>query len=1170
MQKVKSSFLSFFGVRREESETVGMFFLHHFFLGLGQAMFFIAAISKFLEKLTPEYLAQVFVLSAIVLMAVGRIYAHYEHYLPFKVLLPKVVLFLIGLTVAFRFAFYFIHDDILLLILLEIAFFIVYLLSNLEFWGLSALVFDVRQGKRLFSLISAGDVPAKMLGYLCVALFTPHEKDNLLIIAALAFTISYFILKNLLPKVDVGHHHHHVDDDLHTASGYQNPKTKIQSLKDFFGNRFILNLSILSFLYYAVFIMIEFMFYCKVKEHTQVQTDSPIIEQELAHWLGRFLSISYAVIFILKLSYSGKLLNRIGVKRALLTMPIVLGALSFIYFFYGSAENNNANIFFIGIMAITAFVLKYALNDPTFLVLFQPMSARFRLQGHTVIKAFVQSVALAVTGLTLWASYVYWGEKVNFFYYLNYEIFIFIAGWMALVFVCYKNYIAVLNEAIKKRFITGAELAFNDDTYLSILKEKLNSSIPEETLFAMNTLDNLEPLSIKTKIPDFLSSTHTGILNKSIELIANHRWSAFLPNLYDKLSALNFEPLALSYEFSEPDKLKMASDSSKFKVQSSKLIHACCTLDDDAYDKLEMYFDEKHSALHKSLIVGFINSDDLNARIQVQQILLCLIESDKKQDKILACDIIGALKNPSLQKPLQTLIKDTDDKVCIAAIKAAGEIKAVKLLPILFDRMRISRFKQHAINSLGMFGNKLDIEHWWSVSQLVQDQQTNQQTNKLTNQQTNQPTNIIDFIKIAEKTGGKTVEKFLVEQLQTENGKTKSVNENIPIRNTAVVALNVLNYRHTTSEKQIFTQLLGTEFSHTHTLLVALSREELTISSKKLALSRELPDISSSQLTAGHNSLLKALSHELELCIARIFQIFRLLYPTDTIKKAESAVYLAEKEKKANALEMLDNIIPKRVYEDISVLLENVPADAKVLQLKKHHTPIEPENFTLYVIQQGEKKFTKWTVSVALRELAVTSDSFENYSFYLNNRTQLLRQSSFEAINHFKTTQPENYKSIANNKIEEMMKHYHHEQRLTDIEKVFVLKSTQLFSDTPENIIAEIVPIVKEVAISKGDIIFNKGDNGSSMYIIYEGIVKIHDGDNTFIENKNRDFFGELALLDPEPRSASATAVTDTLLLKLEEEEWYELMEGRPEVLRSIMRILCRRIRHQNELLIGK
>lgn len=145
----------------------------------------------------------------------------------------------------------------------------------------------------------------------------------------------------------------------------------------------------------------------------------------------------------------------------------------------------------------------------------------------------------------------------------------------------------------------------------------------------------------------------------------------------------------------------------------------------------------------------------------------------------------------------------------------------------------------------------------------------------------------------------------------------------------------------------------------------------------------------------------------------------------------------------------------------------------------------------------------------------------------------------------------------------------HTESRLSEIEKVLVLKSTALFAETPENIIAELVGIVKEEFVSKDELIFKKGDSGSSMYIIYEGEIKIHDGTRTFATLGSHDFFGELALLDPEPRSASATATTDTLLLKLEEDDAYELMEERTEVLKSIMRILCRRIRAQNVKLLA-
>jgi hypothetical protein len=52
-----------------------------------------------------------------------------------------------------------------------ILYYLVYQLSSLELWGVTALLFDVRQGKRLFGVISAGDIPAKMLGYLFYLLF---------------------------------------------------------------------------------------------------------------------------------------------------------------------------------------------------------------------------------------------------------------------------------------------------------------------------------------------------------------------------------------------------------------------------------------------------------------------------------------------------------------------------------------------------------------------------------------------------------------------------------------------------------------------------------------------------------------------------------------------------------------------------------------------------------------------------------------------------------------------------------------------------------------------------------------------------------------------------------------------------------------------------------------
>ena len=81
------------------------------------------------------------------------------------------------------------------------------------------------------------------------------------------------------------------------------------------------------------------------------------------------------------------------------------------------------------------------------------------------------------------------------------------------------------------------------------------------------------------------------------------------------------------------------------------------------------------------------------------------------------------------------------------------------------------------------------------------------------------------------------------------------------------------------------------------------------------------------------------------------------------------------------------------------------------------------------------------------------------------------------------------------------------------------------------------------------------------MYIIVEGRVKVHDGDRTFVELEERDFFGELTTLDPAPHSATVTATEDVRLLGLDREPLYELMADHPEVLRKIIHELCERLR---------
>jgi hypothetical protein len=104
------------------------------------------------------------------------------------------------------------------------------------------------------------------------------------------------------------------------------------------------------------------------------------------------------------------------------------------------------------------------------------------------------------------------------------------------------------------------------------------------------------------------------------------------------------------------------------------------------------------------------------------------------------------------------------------------------------------------------------------------------------------------------------------------------------------------------------------------------------------------------------------------------------------------------------------------------------------------------------------------------------------------------------------------------------------EMMLSTIEKVIALKGASIFAETPGESLVELATQVDEIAVSGGDTIINKGDLGDCMYVIVVGEVRVHDGERTLNHLGEGDVFGEMAVLDAEPRVASVTGVLDDLV----------------------------------------
>ena len=84
------------------------------------------------------------------------------------------------------------------------------------------------------------------------------------------------------------------------------------------------------------------------------------------------------------------------------------------------------------------------------------------------------------------------------------------------------------------------------------------------------------------------------------------------------------------------------------------------------------------------------------------------------------------------------------------------------------------------------------------------------------------------------------------------------------------------------------------------------------------------------------------------------------------------------------------------------------------------------------------------------------------------------------------------------------------------IEKVILLKGVGMFAATSEDILADVATILEEVELNGGELVFGKGEQGDSMYIIINGRVRVFDGDKTI------NFLGEREISYPVGRATSA------------------------------------------------
>lgn len=102
------------------------------------------------------------------------------------------------------------------------------------------------------------------------------------------------------------------------------------------------------------------------------------------------------------------------------------------------------------------------------------------------------------------------------------------------------------------------------------------------------------------------------------------------------------------------------------------------------------------------------------------------------------------------------------------------------------------------------------------------------------------------------------------------------------------------------------------------------------------------------------------------------------------------------------------------------------------------------------------------------------------------------------------------------------------------------------------------------VEFPNGGVIFIKGDRGACAYVVKEGRVEIRESGRVVESIEAGEMFGEMALVDAEPRSASAVAVSPVELVAIDRPTFDNLVREVPDFAMTVMRLMARRLRAMN------
>jgi HEAT repeat protein len=532
-----------------------------------------------------------------------------------------------------------------------------------------------------------------------------------------------------------------------------------------------------------------------------------------------------------------------------------------------------------------------------------------------------------------------------------------------------------------------------------------------------------------------------------------------------------------------PDLQALLEHDPSPRVRGAALLALTATMGPSAAPQVIPLLEDPNPELRAGAVRAALLHLGLEGVLHAAAVLKGLFDSPDADLRAQGARVLGELGARSFYAPLETLIEDPELAVRRAAIMAAGQLGAPGMINALVRHIadpRLARDAQQALAACLDGAVRPIVER-------VADPST-------------PPMQRIGLVKALAHVGA-PAQGPLEGLLQNEDGRT---------RGAAARSLRL-------SAREVDGPMLTAAIALEGTAAFSLAR---LIS----ALSGE-----GAQVRA-------ALCDRLEEVRSRVLDLLALGHPDLPVDVVRDSLRSANGRARANALELLDNVLEPAGRPTLLALAELDVDRLTALDVSRPRGEVVDAHA---VLERLAASADPWLRACALFDLGEQGQGGgQLVQGAIDDDDPLVAETARSAALRAHGAQDEKAQTMA----------------MTTLEKVLFLKSIPLFEGLAGETVAQVAPIAREVRHRKGETFIRAGDRGDCLFVVVDGEVEIRTPDADVFEEGSRAILGELAVLTHRPRNADCVASSDLLMLRIGKEDFWALLEERPELSTRILR----------------